>query len=198
MAYSHNLADDEKRELLRIARATLKEYMSSGRIPPGAPHRQSMREPAGVFVSVHVDDELRGCVGQVQETQPLYRAIQEMAIAAASRDPRFAPLRPEELPRTVVEISVLGERRRVRGPSEIEIGKDGLTISHVGRRGLLLPKVATEHGYSADGFFARVCEKAGLPTDAWQDPEAVIEAFWAQVFDEKTYPPLGAVMAIKR
>jgi AmmeMemoRadiSam system protein A len=206
MAYAYTLADDEKRELLRIARATLKEYLVSGRIPPGAPHRASMCAPAGVFVSLHgpaaegstAPGDLRGCVGQVAETAPLYKAIQEMTIAAASRDPRFKPVATEELPRLTIEISVLGERRRVRSPDEVQIGRDGLSISAFGRRGLLLPKVAEEHGWSGEIFLAKVCEKAGLPPEAWRDPEAVVEAFSAQVFDEKAHPPMSAVLSIKR
>jgi hypothetical protein len=198
MAYGYVLADDEKRELLRIARATLKEYLASGRTPPGAPHRQSMREPAGVFVSIRTGDKLRGCVGQVAEAQPLYKAIQEMAIAAASRDPRFQPLAPQELATAIIEVSVLGERRVVKTPDEITIGKDGLQLTYGSRRGLLLPKVAEEHGWDAVTFLGKVCEKAGVAGDVWREPEAVIEAFTAQVFDEKSHPPLGAVVTIKK
>jgi AmmeMemoRadiSam system protein A len=200
MAYAHTLADDEKRELLRIARATLKEYLVSGRIPPGAPHRQSMRDTAGVFVSLHgapPENKLRGCVGQVNDSLPLYKAIQEMAIAAASRDPRFPAVTTEELATTVIEISVLGERKRISGPDEIEVGKHGLQISVAGRKGLLLPQLARENGWNAATFLARLCEKAGVAEDAWKGEDAVIEAFAAQVFDEKAYPPHSAVVTIK-
>ena len=92
MGYDHILTDDEKRELLRIARATIKEYLMSGRLPPGAPHRPSLVAPAAVFVSLHqVEQEgetLRGCIGTTAEGAPIYRAVQEMAVAAATRDPR--------------------------------------------------------------------------------------------------------------
>ena len=200
MAYAHTLADDEKRELLRIARATLKEYLVSGRIPPGAPHRQSMRDAAGVFVSLHgapPESTLRGCVGQVNDSLPLYKAIQEMAIAAGSRDPRFPAVTAVELTTLVIEISVLGERSRITGPDEIVIGTHGLQISAGGRKGLLLPQLARENGWNALGFLAKLCEKAGIAEDAWKGADAVIEAFPAQVFDEKAYPPHSAVVAIK-
>src|SRR5690349_16484177 len=98
MPYEHVLQDDEKRELLRIARATLKEYFASGRVPPGAPHRASMTTHAGVFVALFATDgSSRGSLGQPAETLPLYKAIQEMAVASATRDPRVAAVAPEEL-----------------------------------------------------------------------------------------------------
>jgi len=186
--YAHTLADDEKRELLRIARATLKEHAYSGRIPPGKPHRESLCAPAGVFVSLHADDELRGCIGTVEASRPLYKAVQEMAVAAASRDPRFPPVTEDELEDIVIEISVLGQARTVRGPDDIVVGVDGLCLDHGARRGLLLPQVATEAGWDAATFLAKTCHKASLPDTAWRDPEAVITAFRAQVFSETTHP----------
>jgi AmmeMemoRadiSam system protein A len=202
MTYSHVLADDEQKELLRIARATVKEFLLSGRMPPGAPHRPSLVAPAAVFVSYHEDardgeigadaakkDELRGCIGTTLESTPLYRSVQEMAVAAASRDPRYPPIRLDELPRMNIEVSVLGDRAEVRAPDEIQIGVHGLMVMRRGpggQRGLLLPKVATEQGWSAEQLFAHTCEKAGLPEDFWRREEAHIERFTAQVFDEKS------------
>lgn len=189
MAYSYVLTDDEKRELLRIARATLKEFLVSGRIPPGAPHRASLTAPAGAFVTLTEGTKLRGCIGTAADTAPLYKAIQEMAIAAASRDPRFDPVGPEELKQMTIEVSVLGGRVRIAGPAEIEIGKHGLCVAAAGRRGLLLPKVAVEHGWDGATFLAKTCEKAGLAPGGWQQPDALIEVFDAQVFDETQLPP---------
>jgi AmmeMemoRadiSam system protein A len=189
MTYRHVLADDEKKELLRIARATVKEYLLSGRMPPGVPHRPSLVAPAAVFVSYHQGDDLRGCIGTTLESSPLYKAVQEMAVAAASRDPRYRPIRLEDLPRMTIEVSVLGDRTPVAGPDEIEIGVHGLTVtsrSAPGQRGLLLPKVATEQGWDATQLFRHTCEKAGLPLDFWQTDDALVERFTAQVFDEKT------------
>jgi len=187
--YAHVLADDEKRELLRIARATLREHGYSGRIPPGKPHRESLVAPAAVFVSLHKDGELRGCIGSIEADRPLYRAIQEMAIAAATRDPRFSPLDPDELEGTEIEISVLGGARHVHGPGEVTIGEDGLWVEGHGRRGLLLPQVAPEAGWDAATLLERTCHKAGLPPDAWKDPEVTVWAFGAQVFNDTTHPP---------
>ena len=188
MEYGHVLADDEKRELLRIARATLREHSFSGRIPPGKPHREALCAPAGVFVSLHRGEQLRGCLGTIEADRPLYRAIQEMAVAAATRDPRFPPISDEEIDQLTIEISVLGLARAVRAPADITIGDDGLWIEADGHRGLLLPQVAPEAGWDAATLFAKTCAKAGLPPDAWQRTDAQIMAFRAQVFSDDTHP----------
>ncbi len=190
MEYAHTLADDEKRELLRIARATLREHLFSGRIPPGKPHRESLCAPAGVFVSLYRSDTLRGCLGTVTAEKPLYRIIQEMAVAAATRDPRFTPVTDDELDELKIEISVLGGARPVTGPADITIGADGLLVEADGQRGLLLPQVAPDAGWDAPTLFARTCAKAGLPPEAWQGPSAKIVAFGAQVFSDLTHPKL--------
>jgi AmmeMemoRadiSam system protein A len=195
MAYSHTLTDDEKRELLRIARATLKEFLSSGRIPPGAPHRASLTAPAAVFVSLHTGDDLRGCIGTGGDATPIYKAIQEMTIAAASRDPRFSPIEPSEVAKVVIEVSVLGEKTRVSGAAEIAVGTHGVIVAAHGRRGLLLPSVAVENGWDAAKLLAKTCEKAGLAADAWREDGAVIEVFATQTFDEIKLPAVPAVAA---
>ncbi len=186
--YPHVLADDEKRELLRIARATLKEHSFSGRIPPGKPHRDSLCALAGVFVSLHEGEELRGCIGTIEAEKPLYRVIQEMAVAAATRDPRFPPVEEDELEDLVIEISVLGRSRTVTRPEALVIGEDGLWIELGDRRGLLLPQVAKQAGWDGATFLAKTCHKAGLPLDAWRDPGAKVVAFHAQVFSDTTHP----------
>lgn len=185
MAYSHRLDDDEKAELLRIARATLQAYTASGGVPPGKPNRQSLLDNAGVFVTLRSrEGALRGCIGTQDESTPLYRTIQDMAVAAASRDPRFDAVDASELDDLVIEISVLGERAAVRDAHDVTVGTHGLAIRHAGRRGLLLPQVAEEHGWNAETFLERVCAKAGLPNDAWAARDAEVERFTAQVFEE--------------
>jgi AmmeMemoRadiSam system protein A len=190
VGYEFRLGPDEKRELLRIARATATEFLRSGRLPPGRPHRRSLLTGAGAFVTLRrADGDLRGCIGTQSEDQPLFRTVQDMAIAAATRDPRFPPVAPDEIDALVVEISVLGDRVLMNDWREVEIGVHGLAIQAHGRRGLLLPQVASEAGWTAEEFLQRLCVKAGLPDDAWRS-DASIERFTAQVFDEKEFPPL--------
>lgn len=183
------LSDDEKRELLRIARATLREFTATGRIPPGRPHRESLLAPHAAFVTLHHHGALRGCIGTCEATTPLYRTVQEMAIAAATKDPRFAALTRDELPTIEIEISALGSLRPITSPAEITIGIDGLVLEVDGHRGLLLPQVAIEAGWDAEALFAGVCTKAGVPVDAWLRPGALIHAFAAIFFNDKTHPP---------
>src|SRR5262249_9082992 len=123
------------------------------------------------------------------ESSPLFKAVQEMAIAAASRDPRYPPIRLEELAGMTIEVSVLGNRAAVAGPDDVKIGEHGLIVTNriaTGQRGLLLPKVPVEHGWDAVTFLAHTCEKAGLPPGFWKTSDALVERFTAQVFDEKT------------
>lgn len=189
MSYDHQLDDGEKRELLRIARATLREHFRSGFIPPGRPHREALCRNAAVFVTLHRGGELRGCIGSMEADTPLYKAIQKMAVAAATRDSRFEPVTEDELPEIELEISVLGDHRPVSGPDDVEVGAHGLRITSGARRGLLLPQVASEHGWDAATFVAHVCRKAGLPDDGWRSPDAQLETFTAQVFNDTTHPP---------
>jgi uncharacterized protein len=177
------LDDNDKRELLRIARATLREYLTTGFMPPGAPHRQSLLEPRGAFVTIHTGGELRGCIGRVDADTPLYLAVEQLAVAAATRDPRFDPLRAEELPETRVEVSVLSPLRSARA-EDVEIGKHGLVITRGVRRGLLLPQVAIEHKLDREHFLDETCAKAGLPPGAWNEPGTTLEIFTAEVFRE--------------
>ena len=183
MSESATLDENDKRELLRIARATLREYLTTGFMPPGAPHRQTLLEPRGAFVTLHTGGELRGCIGRVDADTPLYLAVEQLAVAASTRDPRFDPLRAEELKDTRIEISVLSTVRSAK-PEEVEIGKHGLVITRGVRRGLLLPQVAVDHGFDREKFLDETCGKAGLPPGAWNEPGTILQIFTADVFRE--------------
>jgi AmmeMemoRadiSam system protein A len=188
MAYTHQLDTHEKKELLRIARATLREHFATGMIPPGAPHRAVLVAPAGAFVTLHHGKELRGCIGTFAETTPLFRAIQEMAISAATRDPRFEPLAQEELGDIDIEVSVLSGLTKLEAPPEgIQVGLHGLHVTKGFLRGVLLPQVAVENSWTPEEFLNQTCKKAGLADIAWKDPKAVVEVFSAQVFAEREF-----------
>jgi AmmeMemoRadiSam system protein A len=178
-----HLDEGDRRELLRIARATLREFLATGYMPPGAPHRKSLLLPAGAFVSVYVDGELRGCMGRVDADTPLYLAVEQLAVDAASRDPRVEPVRMEELKQTRLEISVLSAVAPTTAEA-IEIGRHGLVITRGPRRGLLLPQVAVKHGFTREQFLDETCAKAGLSAGAWHDSGTTIDSFTAEVFAE--------------
>ena len=176
------LTDNERRFLLWLARRSLEAAVR--REPRPAPREvpSVLEARLGAFVSLHKKEELRGCVGYVQATLPLYWTVMDAAAAAALRDPRFPPLQPPELPDVELEISVLSVFRAVR-PDEIEIGAHGVMITQDRARGLLLPQVAVARQWDRGRFLEEACRKAGLSPDAWQRG-AIIEGFTAEVFRE--------------
>lgn len=141
----------------------------------------------GAFVTLTERGALRGCIGHIPDDRPLGAVVQEMAVAAARDDPRFAPVEPDELPFLVVEISVLSTPAPLPAPvdpSAIVIGRDGLIVQRERHIGLLLPQVATEYDWEPEAFLAAACRKARLPPTAWQEPGTEVFVFQADVFRE--------------
>jgi len=177
------LANAERRELLALARRAI-EAAVQRRLPAEPPFTSvALAQPSGAFVSLHQRGRLRGCIGQIEASQPLADTVIRCAAAAALEDPRFSPVAPDEVPTLEIEISVLSPLVPIR-PEEIEVGKHGLLVSRGWLRGLLLPQVATEFHWTRERFLQETCHKAGLDADAWQDPAAKVEAFTAEVFSE--------------
>ena len=175
------LSDTDRQSLLRLARSAIREAVSCGRILAEIPAAGIFSELRGVFVSIHVGKRLRGCLGVVEPEHPLGDSIVRCAIGAATRDPRFPPMRPDELDRFEIEISLLSAPRAIR-PEEIQIGTHGLLICRGTHRGLLLPQVAVNHQLSAEQFLAETCRKAELAPDTWRDPEATLFGFTSEIF----------------
>jgi hypothetical protein len=178
------LGEEDRTNLLRIARQTLGQYLQTGTTPEFAVSSPALLETNGAFVTLKSQGQLRGCIGRMTASQELYRTVQEMAIAAAAEDPRFPAVRLEELEELTIEISVLFPLEYVSNVGQIEIGSDGLYVSYGPFSGVLLPQVATEQGWDREEFLRQVCLKAGLPADAWQKG-AILYRFKAQVFAEK-------------
>ena len=165
--------------LLELARATVTASVRGGPLP-GIPGLPELAEPRGVFVSLHRQGALRGCLGHMEADLPVGEAVRRMAVASAHDDPRFAPVAPDELEDLDVEVSVLTPSRRVR-PDDVVPGRDGLIVRRGVRAGVLLPQVAPEQGWDRVAFLRGVCRKALLPADAWRDPDTELYAFGAQV-----------------
>lgn len=178
------LNEVEKQALLRLARATLQDYLTQGTIPRFEPTLPGLKGKWGAFVTLNEDGQLRGCIGHMWSNDELWYTVQQMAVAAATKDPRFPPVSPEELAHIRIEISVLSPLQRVEDVSEIEVGRDGLYITYGPYSGVLLPQVATEWGWDRGEFLRQVCLKAGLPADAW-GRGATLYRFQAQVFAEE-------------
>jgi AmmeMemoRadiSam system protein A len=183
---SSEFSPDERKLLLGLAHESILSALQQRQLSfdPPTPH---LAEPRGVFTSLHLGGELRGCVGYVLPMSSIYRAVAETARAAAFEDTRFYPVTLEEARRLEIELSILSTPKMIR-PQEIEIGRHGLLISMAGHRGLLLPQVPVEHNWDGKTFLKQTCRKAGLPLDAWQKG-ATIEAFTAEVFGDSEEEP---------
>jgi AmmeMemoRadiSam system protein A len=180
---SDALDDRDRRELLRIARATLREHLATGYLPPGSPHRKSLLRPTGAFVTVKVAGALRGCMGRIEADKPLYLTVEELTVAASSRDPRFDPIRTEEIKDTRLTVSVLSAPEPATAET-IVLGTHGVVVTRGPRRGLLLPSVAIEHNFTVEQFIDETCSKAGLPHGAWREPGTTLERFTTDSFSE--------------
>jgi len=186
------LSLSDGKELVRLARNTVEDYFVKKELI--LKKENKFKEKRGVFVSIHKypDHELKGCIGYSHPVFPLGIAVQKASVSAAFEDPRFSPLKPEELKRIVFEVSVLTLPKiiKVKSPREypkkIKIGKDGLIIDYsLFNKGLLLPHVATEYDWDCETFLEHLCMKAGLTVDRWLDPKTKIFKFQTQIFKEK-------------
>lgn len=186
--HRHQLTAEDHEQLLLIARQAIQE--ESAPDPPARPGRLSQRlfEPAGVFVSLHRHGELRGCIGTFARDRPLHQAVRDMAAAAAFEDPRFPPVRADEVDSMDIEISLLSALRRTE-PHFVVPGLHGVSIVLGDRKGVFLPQVAPEAGWDRATLLEQTCLKAGLPANAWSDPAAQVSVFTAEVFGDVQSAP---------
>ena len=186
MAHAHDLPDlttSDRRALLSLARAAIETRLG---IPPTEEpeHTPAFDRPGGAFVTVLVERELRGCVGLPEVCEPLGQVVSYCARAAAFGDPRFPPVTLADLRNLSLEISVLSPAEAVVDPAVVEVGRHGLVVEQGTARGLLLPQVAAEHGWTREQFLDHTCIKAGLPPNAWRRGASVY-SFEAVVFAER-------------
>ncbi|MBL8785566.1 MAG: AmmeMemoRadiSam system protein A [Deltaproteobacteria bacterium] len=179
------LTKKSKLRLLEIAREAVFYRLQRGSVPPFSVSEPELLVPAGAFVSLHLDGNLRGCIGSMHATEPLFETVADMAIEAATNDPRFPQLTPKDLSKCDLEVSVLTPFVPIEA-SEVVPGKHGLYVVRGPKRGVLLPQVATQYGWSREKFLAEICRKAGLPEDAWRDKETRLFAFEAEVFSDSS------------
>lgn len=176
----------QQKELLGIARSAIENYLSGKKVPDNVPSDPLLKENRGVFVTLHRDGALRGCIGSIMPEEPLYLGVRRRAVDSAVHDPRFRPMTADELGKVDIEISVLSVPKRAASADEIVMGKHGVIVKQGFRGGVFLPQVATETGWTKEQFLSELCsQKAGLPPDAWKDPSTELLIFSAQVFGEK-------------
>ncbi len=181
------LSASDRAALLALARATLTRSYDTGTLPLPRPASPRLARAQGAFVTLLEGGELRGCIGHLASDTPLALTVARMALAAATEDPRFPPVRAEELDRLVVEISVLTPFTPVAGPAAIVAGRDGVLLRQAGRQAVFLPQVASEQGWGRDELLDHLCEKAGLAASCWRR-DVQLATFQADVFRESRTP----------
>jgi hypothetical protein len=184
-------SEQEGEWAVRIARAVVEAHVRRQK-PPASEVPQRFEEKSGVFVTLttYPSDDLRGCIGYPEPLLPLIEALRDSAVSACSRDPRFPPVRADDLGKTRVEVSLLTPpqeiqpKKRTDLPGMVKVGDDGLIVQKGWARGLLLPQVPVEWKWDAEEFLCQTCIKAMLPPDSWLQNETKIFKFQAEVFSE--------------
>jgi AmmeMemoRadiSam system protein A len=175
------LNSEQRRAVLSVAHASI-DARVAGR-PYSVGLVSGLPPAAGVFVTVKVLGELRGCLGTLECRHDLQHEIARCAADAASADPRFMPVTVEQLSGLTVEVSILGPLERIDplASGAVIVGVHGLVIEQGRHRGLLLPQVASERRWTVEQFLDQTCIKANLPPGAWRHG-AVVYRFAAEVF----------------
>lgn len=179
------LTVEQKRKLLQAARFSIEGHLGiqGGTAEPSLSDKV-FDEHFGLFVTLTMHGELRGCIGYVEGVKPIREAVKDMAEQAAFHDPRFYPLRKSEYDGIDVEISILYPLEEVKDLEDIQVGRDGLVMERGFNKGLLLPQVASERRWDRDRFLNETCRKAGMEPFCWENG-AKIYKFEAEVFNEK-------------
>lgn len=180
-----SLSEADRRAALQLARTAVVDAVSHRKLSDVFPREGAFAERRGVFVTLHVAKRLQGCIGVIEADEPLGETIVRCAASAALEDQRFAPMKTEQLGELSIEISLLSPLEPI-APESIEIGYHGLLVRLHAQRGLLLPQVAIEHRLTRQQFVEETCRKAGLPREAWRDPEARLFGFTCEVFSESS------------
>lgn len=179
------LSKKEQKTLLQLARKSIAAKIRGEPPPEFRCGSNRLNELRGAFVTLKKENKLRGCIGLIKGAKPLYETVQEVAEASAFQDPRFSPLKEDELKDTVIEISVITPLQKISSINKIKVKRDGVLVKHGDSQGLLLPQVAEKNNWSRKTFLEHVCLKAGLEKDDWKSPETEIMTFSAQVFEER-------------
>ena len=177
------LSAEQRQKLLDVARQSLRHAVGVGPRPSLDTDDPHLLRPSGAFVTLKTRGQLRGCIGHIEPILPLIETVAQMAQSAALHDPRFPPVAADEEAQIHIEISAMSPIEPVEDLGAIEVGRHGLIVEQGGFRGLLLPQVASELGWSREEFLRHTCIKAGLPSDAYQD-DAKVFWFEAEVFGE--------------
>ncbi len=180
--------EKDKKVLLQIARESVESAVKGiskdqTQVEPFSP---VLKEKNGAFVTLRTCGKLRGCIGRMTSDTPLHKLVSEMAVSAATDDPRFNQIEPSELDDLEIDISVLSPLQKVENPLDFELGRHGIYIKKDSATGCFLPQVATDTGWTKEEFLTQCCStKAGLSPDAWKKGEVDVYIFTSEIISEK-------------
>ncbi|MDO8640686.1 MAG: TIGR00296 family protein [Nitrosarchaeum sp.] len=195
----NNLSKDDGHILVKTARMIVTEYLKNGtKAKLEKEFTDNFSFKSGVFVTLNTTLGLRGCIGYPLPDKSLFNALEDAAISAATKDPRFPAVKSKELDSITFEVTILTPPKKVivskpeEYLSKIKVGRDGLIVKHGFYSGLLLPQVPVEYGWNEKEFLEYTCEKAGLSKNYWKNSETEIQKFEGIVFKEEN--PNGTVI----
>ena len=180
--------EKDKKALLQIARKSVESAVKgiSNDQTQAEPFSQVLKEKNGAFVTLRTRGTLRGCIGRMVSDIPLHKLVSEMAVSAATEDPRFNQIQPSELDDLEIDISVLSPLQKVENPLDFELGRHGIYIKKDSTTGCFLPQVAVDTGWTREEFLTQCCStKAGLSPDAWKREDVDVYIFTSEIISEK-------------
>ena len=198
MIFEFELSDDDGQVLVKMARTAVTEYLQNNTKINNKEFNSRFNIDSGIFVTITKENSLRGCIGYPLPIKKLSNAVIDSAIAAATEDPRFSPINPNELNNLIFEITVLTPPIEINVEkyedylSIIKVGRDGLIVENKQCSGLLLPQVPKEYGWDIEEFLAHTSEKAGLEKNAWKDQDTKVSRFEGIIFKEES--PNGKIV----
>ena len=198
MIFEFKLSDDDGQVLVKMARNAVTEYLQNNTRINNKEFNSRFNIDSGIFVTINKENSLRGCIGYPLPIKKLSNAVIDSAIAAATEDPRFSPINPNELNNLIFEITVLTPPIEINVEkyedylSIIKVGRDGLIVENKQCSGLLLPQVPKEYGWDIEEFLAHTSEKAGLEKNAWKDQDTKVSRFEGIIFKEES--PNGKIV----
>uniref|UniRef100_C6E0H7 AMMECR1 domain protein n=1 Tax=Geobacter sp. (strain M21) TaxID=443144 RepID=C6E0H7_GEOSM len=181
---NETLNSADKKLLLHLAREAVTSAVETGTVSVRQVTEAHLQATKGCFVTIKRQGALRGCIGNFSSEKPLYLLVQEMAASAATRDPRFYPMKEEDLADFELEISVISPLQKIETPEEVVVGRHGLYLEKNFSRGVLLPQVAVEQGWDRETFLGQTALKAGLKKEDWKEG-ADLYVFTAEILAER-------------
>lgn len=179
--YKTPLTENQKQELLRLAKNAIVEYVGRKKVPEHPTNDPRLHANGATFVTINRNHMLRGCIGNISPDRPLSSSVIQNAVSACSRDPRFRPMTPEELKDMSVEVTVLSPMEPLTDTGLLKVGKHGIFLVSGSASGILLPQVAMENGWDERTFLEQVSIKAGLSKDAWKGKDAKLYIYTAEI-----------------